>query len=141
MDSKTMLETDSDVNLNRIQVRKNQISYGRGLRYKGQKGKRKGQNLTWNPALPNYYHHSKKGEIPCLSFFVEFIYDNKSNLKEINLISVPNGQLITHYGNILEPPKSFPLTGQEPPSMRVMIDKIKTPLLTKGWERKEQIYP
>jgi len=51
------------------------------------------------PALPIYYNHAKKNEKICLSYFITILYEKENlNILNINIMCLPNGQLIEHYG-------------------------------------------
>jgi hypothetical protein len=62
----------------------------------------------YEPALPTFYNKGKKEERICLTYFITIVYEDK-NLKilNINLICMPNGQLVEHYGSkVLAPGKN-----------------------------------
>ncbi len=52
----------------------------------------------YEPALPTFYNkHSSKEKI-CLSYFITILYERENlNILNINIISMPNGELETHY--------------------------------------------
>jgi len=52
------------------------------------------------PALPIYYNYGKKNEKICLSYFVTILYERENlNILNINIMCLPNGQLVEHYGS------------------------------------------
>ena len=72
-----------------INISKNQTSY------KVTQSNR-GTPIRTLPALPRYYKNGK----PCLSYSIQIIYDHTTfEIIAILLISIPNGQLFTAYGN------------------------------------------
>jgi len=51
------------------------------------------------PALPTYYNKGKENEKICLSYFITILYERENlNILNINIMCLPNGQLIEHYG-------------------------------------------
>lgn len=124
---------------NKVNLRKNQTSYGDSIYFTS---KRTDTKLTWMPALRTTYNHNKYGEIPCLTYVVKFIYsNNEQRLLEVQLINIPNGQLISIYGeNILGRGKSSLDVGKPVSDIRFVISKFSNPKLTSGWNRKEIIY-
>lgn len=127
IDDKSLFKTDPDVSLRRVAVREVQTSYQPPNPIRGKRGKRKGTVMHFEPALPQYYN----GEIPCLTYFVQFVYDEKvGEVIEIVLWAVPNGQLSKYYGDIFEAPKTY--DGGTP---RVIMEKVETARLVKDWKR------
>ncbi len=54
----------------------------------------------YNPALPKYYNAGTHLEKVCLTFFVTILYEaGNLNILNINLLSMPNGQLEPIYGS------------------------------------------
>jgi len=52
------------------------------------------------PALPTYYNKGKKNEKICLSYFITILYERENlNILNINIMCLPNGQLVEHYGS------------------------------------------
>jgi len=142
IDAKTYKERHQEKN--KINVGANQISYGQHVRMVSRPRKRGASSTryTWKSALRTIYHHQILGEIPCLTFFVKFIYDDVTKLlKKIELISVPNGELENIYRNIFSRGKSKIKSGKPIRDIRVVINIFETPQLTSGWQRKEQIFP
>ena len=136
IDAKTYKEKHQEPN--KINVGANQISYGQHLPMTS-----KGTNTkyTWKAALRTIYHHQIHGEIPCLTFFVKFVYDNFTKLlKKIELVNVPNGELESIYSNIFSRGKCMLISGKPVRDIRVVISKFENPQLTKDWRRKERIY-
>ena len=53
----------------------------------------------YEPALPTFYNKGRENEKICLSFFVTIVYEDENlNILNINLICMPNGNLVDHYG-------------------------------------------
>ena len=73
------------------------------------------------PALPTFYNKGKKEEKICLSFFVTIVYEDVNlNILNINLICMPNGDLVNHYGaRVLK-------AGKNPDKTRFNFSKIPT---------------
>lgn len=137
IDAKTYKEKHQEKN--KINVGANQISYGQHL---PMISKRTNTKYTWKAALRTIYHHQVYGEIPCLTFFVKFIYDDSTKLlKKAELINVPNGELQNIYGNIFSRGKSKIVMGKPVRDIRVVINMFENPKLTKDWRRRTQIYP
>ncbi len=137
IDAKTYKEKHKEPN--KINVGANQISYGQHL---PMTSNRTNTKYTWKAALRTIYHHQLYGEIPCLTFFVKFIYDNSTKLlKKAELVNVPNGELQNIYGNIFSRGKSEIVVGKPVRDIRVGISTFETPKLTQDWKRKIQIYP
>lgn len=122
----------------KINVRRNQTNYGDNTHFTS----RRGVKFTWKPSLKTIYNHDKYGKIPCLTYFVKFIYDDHDqSLVEVQLISIPNGQLIDIYGkDIFRRGKQSLVPGKPVPDIRFKISLFNTPRLTTGWKRKEIIY-
>ncbi|MGJ0357340.1 hypothetical protein [Aliarcobacter butzleri] len=54
----------------------------------------------YNPALPQYYNSGSISEKVCLTFFITILYEaGNLNILNINLLSMPNGQLEHIYGS------------------------------------------
>ena len=137
IDAKTYKEIHQEQN--KINVGANQISYGQHL---PMTSKGTDTKYTWKAALRTTYHHQVYGEIPCLTFFVKFVYDDNTKLlKKVELVNVPNGELKNIYGNIFSRGKSEIVAGKPVRDIRVVISSFETPKLTQGWKRKIQIYP
>lgn len=132
---KTVLKSDSDVSLNRVVVRHNQTSYDGKYPIKGKKGKRKGKEGRFQPNLPTYYTHSEMGELPTLTYFIKIVYTEDWELESITLHSIPNGQLTDVYGEIFDPPKTWPKTTRILDTVRVRMNDVEEPKLTDGWRR------
>lgn len=142
IDAKTYKEEHQEPN--KINVGSNQISYGQHMPMVS-RPRRTGGNptrYTWKASLRTTYKHDKYGEIPCLTFFVKFVYDNSSKLlKKAELVNVPNGELENTYHNIFARGKTVITSGKPVRDIRVVISEFETPLLASGWKRKEQFYP
>lgn len=142
IDAKTYKEMHQEPN--KINVGANQISYGQHMpmvsrpRKKGATPTR----YTWKAALRTIYNHAKYGEIPCLTFFVKFVYDDTTKLlKKAELVNVPNGELENLYNNIFSRGKTTFVPGKPVRDIRVVISTFETPHLVTGWKRIEQFYP
>jgi hypothetical protein len=59
-----------------------------------------GVNKIFSPNLPQYYRVSpEKEEKPCLTYIIQIVHEHaKPNIKALNLVCIPNGQLYPHYG-------------------------------------------
>ncbi len=137
IDAKTYKEKHQEHN--KINVGANQISYGQHM---PMKSLGTGTKYTWKAALRTIYHHQTYGEIPCLTFFIKFIYDDENKtLKKIELVSVPNGILEDIYGNIFVRGKSEIVAGKPVRDIRVVINKFENPKIIGRWKRKETIFP
>jgi len=137
IDAKTYKEKHQEPN--KINVGANQISYGQHLPMIS-----RGTNTkyTWKAALRTIYHHQNYGKIPCLTFFVKFVYDNNTKLlKKVELVNVPNGELENVYHKIFSRGKSTHVVGKPVRDIRVIISTFENPKLTQDWKRREQIYP
>lgn len=127
IDDKSLFKRDLDVRKKRVAIRDVQTSYKQPSPIRGLRGKRKGTMMHFEPALPQYYNE----ELPCLTYFIQFVYDESiDEVIEIILWAVPNGQLFKYYGDIFEAPKTW--NGGTP---RVIMEKIETAKLVKGWKR------
>ncbi len=52
----------------------------------------------YHPALPTYYNKGSKNEKICLSYFITILYEATNlNILNINIICMPNGELVSHY--------------------------------------------
>lgn len=122
----------------KVNVRRNQTTYGDNVHITTQSGVK----FTWKPSLRTTYHHDNYGEIPCLTYFAKFIYDDKDqSLVEVQLISLPNGLLVDVYGKkIFRRGKASLTSGKPVPDIRFKISLFEKPKLTTGWKRKEIIY-
>jgi len=50
------------------------------------------------PGLPTYYNKGKENEKICLSYFITILYERENlNILNINIMCLPNGQLVEHY--------------------------------------------
>jgi len=144
IDAKTYKERAKEEN--KVNLARNQTSYGQNIHIISQ---RTGTRYTWKAALKPIYRHEQKGELVTISFIVKFIYDNNDqSLKEVQLINIPNGNLIEIYGrgygrgeeNIFCRGKSSIAAGKPVRDIRFKISAFETPQLIKGWKRKEIIY-
>lgn len=137
IDAKTYKEKHQEPN--KINVGANQISYGRHL---PMISNRTNTKYTWKAALRTIYRHQAHGEIPCLTFFVKFVYDDNTKLlKKAELVNVPNGELENIYKKIFTRGKSEIVAGKPVRDIRVVISTFENPKLIQDWKRKEQIYP
>jgi len=61
----------------------------------------------YEPALPTFYNKGKINEKICLTFFITIVYEDVNlNILNINLLCMPNGELVNHYGSkVLSPGK------------------------------------
>lgn len=77
-----------------IPVGKNQNSY------EGNMNKRGGVIEHYSPNLPKYYSLNTPNEKVCLSFFVVILSNSTTQEVEmVSIMSMPNGQLESHYGS------------------------------------------
>ncbi len=54
----------------------------------------------YTPALPTFYNKDKYNEKICLSYFITILYERENlNILNINIMCLPNGQLVEHYKN------------------------------------------
>ncbi|MCF7844169.1 hypothetical protein K9M47_04780 [Candidatus Gracilibacteria bacterium] len=54
----------------------------------------------YEPALPTYYNKDKENEKICLSYFITILYERENlSILNINILSMPNGELESHYKN------------------------------------------
>lgn len=52
----------------------------------------------YEPALPTFYNKNKIEEKICLSYFITILYEDENlNILNINIICMPNGELVKHY--------------------------------------------
>lgn len=82
---------------NNVFVGRNQNSY------KSEIKKSNGESFDpirlYEPALPTFYNKGKVNEKICLSFFITIVYEDVNlNILNINLLCMPNGNLVSHYG-------------------------------------------
>ncbi|MDC1022492.1 hypothetical protein OAQ85_03550 [Schleiferiaceae bacterium] len=79
--------------------------------YKAEITKENGSSFApvriYEPALPTFYNKGKSNEKICLTFFITIVYEDVNlNILNINLLCMPNGELVTHYGSkVLSPGK------------------------------------
>lgn len=75
----------------------------------------------YEPALPPFYNKGKKNEKICLSFFITIVYEDINlNILNINLICMPNGSLVSHYGSrVLQ-------AGKNPDKTRFKFTEVPT---------------
>lgn len=73
----------------------------------------------YEPALPTFYNKGKVDEKICLTYFITIVYEDVNlNILNINLLCMPNGQLVDHYGSkVLSP-------GKNPDKARFSFTKI-----------------
>jgi len=110
--------------------------------YTRTRGKFKGQNFPFNPKLPQYYHHTVKGEIPCITYFIKFVYeihDVDFILESTSFYCYPNGQL-SYYGNLMGGVKTYDDRDNPTECISTRIDAGKMIAISKrkveaGWER------
>lgn len=77
-----------------ISIEKNQNSYESLIE------KQTGTKEYYKPNLPHYYSFGTPDEKVCLSFFVVILSNSVTQEVEmVSVISMPNGQLHSHYGN------------------------------------------
>ncbi|EPE9901222.1 hypothetical protein ACSN7Q_002383 [Flavobacterium psychrophilum] len=54
----------------------------------------------YTPALPTFYNRGTINEKICLTFFITIVYEDINlNILNINLLCMPNGELVSHYGS------------------------------------------
>lgn len=54
----------------------------------------------YEPDIPSFYNKGKKNEKICLTYFITILYEDENlNILNINLLSMPNGQLVNEYGS------------------------------------------
>jgi hypothetical protein len=75
----------------------------------------------YEPALPTFYNKGKDNEKICLTFFITIVYEDVNlNILNINLLCMPNGELVNHYGSkVLSP-------GKLPDKARFSFKKVPT---------------
>ena len=75
----------------------------------------------YEPALPPFYNKGKENEKICLSFFITIVYEDINlNILNINLICMPNGCLVSHYGSrVLQ-------AGKNPDKTRFKFTEVPT---------------
>lgn len=137
IDAKTYKEKQKEED--KVAVAKNQTSYGNNVYLKSYG---KDTRYTWKAALKPIYRHKEKGELPTISFIVKFIYDDDNqNLKEVQLINIPNGKLFSIYGkDVFRRGKQTISPGKPVKDIRFKISEFEKPKLTSNWKRKEVIY-
>jgi hypothetical protein len=75
----------------------------------------------YEPALPSFYNEGKVNEKICLSFFITIVYEDVNlNILNINLICMPNGNLVSHYGSRVLAP------GKNPDKTRFKFTEVPT---------------
>lgn len=91
IDAKTIKANDNE---NTINVERSQTTYdnNRDITVSGK---------LWRPALKHYQNHNYYGKIPNLTYFIRIIYSEENLVENIVLISVPNGQLYSEFGNAI----------------------------------------
>jgi hypothetical protein len=58
-----------------------------------------GVDKIFSPNLPHYYQTSPKTEKACLTYIIQIVHEHaKPNIKSLELVCIPNGQLYLHYG-------------------------------------------
>lgn len=137
IDAKTYKEKQREED--KVNLAKNQTSYGLHVYLRSQ---RTNTRYTWNAALKPVYRHEEKGDLPTVSFIVKFIYDNEDqHLREVQLINIPNGKLISVYGKgVFRRGKSKIKAGNPVRDIRFKISNFENPKLTDNWKRKMIIY-
>ncbi len=89
----------------------------------------------YNPALPKYYNAGTHLEKVCLTFFVTILYEaGNLNILNINLLSMPNGQLEPIYGS------SVLKAGKNPGKVRYNFSANPTFKLLSNQNRVKVIY-
>ena len=60
-------------------------------------------NRIYTPSLPTFYNKGKENQKICLSYFITILYEKENlDILNINIISMPNGELEKHYkSNVL----------------------------------------
>lgn len=123
LDAKTILETDPDAINEKVNIQASQTSYDSSttLHY---------STKTWNASVDHFAQHKVFGKVPNITYVMKFIYyidptTNEYLIKKIQLISIPNGQLFSKFGNgILGAGRS--LKGTAYLNMRFLIGNIKS---------------
>ena len=102
-----------------IFVGSNQNSYKAEI--KKENGSSFGPPRIYEPALPTFYNKGKQSEKICLTFFITIVYEDVNlNILNINLLCMPNGELVNHYGSkVLSP-------GKNPDKARFAFKKVPT---------------
>ena len=97
---------------NNIGDYKESIFIGRNQNsYKGEIMNKNGKSFEpprlYNPSLPTYYNKNLSNEKICLSYFINILYDKDTlDVLVMNIMSMPNGELIKHYqSKVLQPGK------------------------------------
>lgn len=104
LDMKTVKTSNLGDLTNSIPVGQNQNSY-EGIMYKQKKDKgNKNKQIIvkekYKPNLPIYYSVGTQNEKVCLSFFVVILSNSATQEVEmVSIMSMPNGQLESHYGS------------------------------------------
>lgn len=89
----------------------------------------------YNPALPKYYNLGTPLEKVCLTYFVTILYEaGNLNILNINLLSMPNGQLEGIYGS------SVLRAGKNPGKVRYNFSAIPNYNLLHNENRLKVIY-
>ena len=66
----------------RVQLGKNQLSY---------------ETKKFKPSLPKFYSTVK---LPTLTYVIQIVHEHmQAKINALNVICIPNGQLLSHYGN------------------------------------------
>lgn len=75
----------------------------------------------YEPALPTFYNKGNDNEKICLTYFITIVYEDIDlNILNINLLSMPNGELQQHYRErVLK-------AGKNPDKSRFNFSKTKT---------------
>lgn len=90
---------------------------------------------NYSPSLPQYYNIGTPSEKVCLTYFVTILYEaGNLNILNINMLSMPNGQLESTYGsNILR-------AGKNPGKVRYNFSAIPSFTLLRRQSRIKVIY-
>lgn len=113
-----------------IFIGENQNSYAATIK------KQNGTEEEYKPSLPTFYNKNNKNKKICLTYFITILYDkNDLSIKVISIDSMPNGELIKHYG-------SRPLqAGKNPGKARYNLSEVNTfELLPKKPSRIKVVY-
>lgn len=102
---------------NSIFVGRNQNSYKAEI--KRRNGKSFSPKRYYEPALPTQYSLKNGEKKLCLTYFITILYEKENlNILNINLICMPNGKLINHYG------ESVLQAGKNPDKTRFRFTEI-----------------
>ena len=102
-----------------IFVGKNQNSYKSEI--KKADGSSFNPARMYEPSLPTFYNRGKPNEKICLSYFITILYEDLNlNILNINILSMPNGELYAHYKErVLK-------AGKNPGMVRFNLNQCKT---------------